>query len=325
MRFALLTAALHLAFSVQSFLALSSERLSRGLQTNNQNENEIPEGYCLCSDVEKNRDCGPDREPLTVEILVVDSPGIITMVRWNADDYFRFTNGAVKVNIKLVPTMPQLFQEIENDARAGGGLFDAYFTNPVVIGSAALLGGFLDLTPYVRSSPYADWTDVLLALRTYVTSFEDKTHIILLDGDTHTMFYRKDVLQAFGLEVPRTWDEYISVAKAIHGKTFNGIEMSGSCISRIQGDHAQYFYHLVLSSITQTQGTADGSLFDPKDMSPLLGEAGVEMLRVHEEMSKYGTPDGKRSIVAFNLGSNWRKLIFTQSIPISSTTFRTVT
>ena len=41
-------------------------------------------------------------------------------------------------------------------------------------------------------------TDVLLALRTHVTSFEDKVYLILLDGDTHTLYYRKDVLEHFG-------------------------------------------------------------------------------------------------------------------------------
>eukprot|EP00339_Tiarina_fusa_P010668 CAMPEP_0117052286 /NCGR_PEP_ID=MMETSP0472-20121206/36143_1 /TAXON_ID=693140 ORGANISM="Tiarina fusus, Strain LIS" /NCGR_SAMPLE_ID=MMETSP0472 /ASSEMBLY_ACC=CAM_ASM_000603 /LENGTH=239 /DNA_ID=CAMNT_0004766857 /DNA_START=138 /DNA_END=857 /DNA_ORIENTATION=+ len=151
---------------------------------------------------------------ITCQILVVDSPGIITMVDWNARDYYEYTGGRVKVEIKLAPTMPALFEEIENDARSGGGLFDAYYTNPVILGTAAVLNGFMDMTPFVKESPVADWTDVLLALRTYVTSFEDKIHIILLDGDTHTMFYRKDVLEAFNLQVPRTWNEYTEVAKA---------------------------------------------------------------------------------------------------------------
>lgn len=193
--------------------------------------------------------------------------------------------------------MPALFEEIENDARAGGGLYDAYYTNPVILGTAAMLNGFLDLTPHVKASPYADWIDVLSALRTYVTSFEDKIYIILLDGDTHTMFYRKDILEAFNLTVPRTWNEYTEVAKAIHGKEFNNITMSGSCVSRIQGDHAMYWHHLILSTITQTQGTSDGSLFDTKDMSPLTGEAAAEMLRIHEEHSKYGSWDEYSDII----------------------------
>ena len=159
-----------------------------------------------------------DAEPITVQILMLDVQGIIDMVEWNAKDYEKFTGGRVKVEIKRAPSMPALFEEIENDARSGGGLFDAYYTNPTILGTAAMLGGFMDLTDNVKSNPYADWTDVLLALRTYVTSFEDKIYLVLLDGDTHTLFYRKDVLEAFGLDVPRTWNEYNEVAKAVHGK-----------------------------------------------------------------------------------------------------------
>lgn len=236
-------------------------------------------------------------EPLVLQILVVDSPGIITMVKWNADDYFVHTKGRVKVEIRLAPTMPSLFEEIESSARAGGGLYDAYYTNPVILGTAAMLGGFLDLTEYVKASKYSDWTDVLLALRTYVTSFEDKIYIILLDGDTHTLFYRKDVLQHFGLEPPRTWNEYNEVAQKVHGSVFNNTTISGSCVSRIQGDHAMYWYHLVLSTITQTQGTHEGSLFDTKDMAPLTGAALEEMLRIHQEQAKYGTFDEYSDII----------------------------
>ena len=213
------------------------------------------------------------------------------MVAWNARDYEK-VNPNVKIVIKKAPTMPALFEEIENDARTGGSLFDAYYTNPVILGTAAIMNGFLDLTPFVKESSYADWTDVLLALRTYVTSFEDKIYIILLDGDTHTLFYRRDVLEHFGLQPPRTWNEYTEVAKAVHGQVFDGQELYGSCVSRIDGDHAMYWSHLLLSTITQTEGTSTGSLFDTKDMTPLTGEAVAEMLRLHEMHNQYGAPDG---------------------------------
>ena len=215
-------------------------------------------------------------------------------MRWNADDYYKHTNGTVRVEIKTVPTMTSLFEEIENDARSGGGLYDGYFTNPVIMGTAALLNGFHDLTPYVKRSRHVDWGDVLLAIRTYMTSFEDQTLIIPLDGDTLQLFYRKDILKAFDLQVPRTWNEYEEVAKRLHGEVYNGTALSGSCVSRQLGDHAMYWYHMVLSTITQTNGTSEGSMFDTKDMSPLLGEAGAEMLRIHEGQARYGAYDGKQ-------------------------------
>ena len=103
--------------------------------------------------------------------------------------------------------MADLYAEIESDARSGAALYDAYYTNPIILGTAAVLNGFLDLTSYVKDDPLSEWSDVLLALRNYVTTFEDKIYLILLDGDTHTMFYRKDVLEAFNFSAPRTWSD----------------------------------------------------------------------------------------------------------------------
>lgn len=227
--------------------------------------------------------------PTTLKILALVDPGIRAMVEWNADDYYAHTNGAVKIDITTASSMATLYEEIEMDARNGGGLFDAYYTNPQIMGTAAALNGFHDLTPYIKISPSVDWTDVLPALRQYYTSFEDKTYLIPFDGDTINLFYRKDIFKAFDLQAPRTWSEYNQVARTIHGKIFNGTTLTGNCMQR--GNHAQYWYHMVLATITQTHGTSEGSLFDTKDMSPLLGEAAVEMLRIHEEQAKYGAPD----------------------------------
>ena len=63
-----------------------------------------------------------EEEPLTLQILVVDSIGIINMVAWNGRDYEEFTGGKVKIEIKTTATMPALYEEIENDARTGASL-----------------------------------------------------------------------------------------------------------------------------------------------------------------------------------------------------------
>ena len=85
------------------------------------------------------------------------------MVLWNARDYEKFTNGRVKINIKTVPTMPALFEEIEYDARNGGGLYDADYTNPLALGTAVSLGGLLDLTKYVKESKYSEWVRTIIS------------------------------------------------------------------------------------------------------------------------------------------------------------------
>ena len=86
------------------------------------------------------------------------------MVLWNAQDYEKFTNGRVKIHIKTVPTMPALFEEIEFDARNGGGLYDGYYTNPLALGTAVSLGGLLDLTEHVKESKYSEWVRYVIIL-----------------------------------------------------------------------------------------------------------------------------------------------------------------
>jgi multiple sugar transport system substrate-binding protein len=253
--------------------------------------NYTPEESSPCAAQYQDETLANDEKVISIRILSYEPYGV-DQITPNARDYEAYTGGRVKIESVTTPSLTQLYEEIENDARSGGALFDGYYTNPIPMGTAVMQHGFLDLTPFLKDNPLAEWTDVLPALRKYVTSFEDKAYMVLMDGDTHSMFYRKDVLNEFGLRVPRTWNEYIEVAAAVHGKTFLNKTLSGSCVSRIGGDHAQFWAHLILSSITQTKGTSTGSLFDTKDMKPLAGAAMAEMIRIQEMQSKYGTPDG---------------------------------
>ena len=64
---------------------------------------------------------------------------VFISVAWNAWDYYEHTNGKVKIQVKTVSSMTALFEEIELDARTGGGLFDGYYTSPVILGTTPAL------------------------------------------------------------------------------------------------------------------------------------------------------------------------------------------
>jgi multiple sugar transport system substrate-binding protein len=246
---------------------------------------------CMGDDSNNNNDSNNEnnKEVITASVLALE--GAYNLVEWNARDYEKFTNGRVKIEVKIALTEKELHDEIIADARQHGGLFDGYLTSPIILGTAAMLNGFLDLTSY-KNSKEAEWMDILLEIRNFLTSFDNKVYLIPLDGDTLTLYYRKDILNVLNLTVPRTWNEYNAVAKAVHNITFDGKTISGSCISRMYGAQSHYFAHLILSTITQSNGTFTGSLFDSSNMAPLTtGEAVVEMLRLQEEQSKYGTPN----------------------------------
>lgn len=141
--------------------------------------------------------------------------------------------GQVQVEVVQVP-VSELFPNIENEAESQIGLYDGFFTGPGVLGSVVDHEGFADLTDYIQESAdrSKDWLDVLLGYRQEIAQYEDKILMYPLDGDTLSLFYRKDILDAFGLKVPRTWDEYNQVAAATHGKVWNNQTLVGSCVAR---------------------------------------------------------------------------------------------
>ena len=150
---------------------------------------------------------------------------------------------------------------------------------------------YMDLGDFVRESTVLDWPDILPAFKEELSTYDGKVYMLPLDGHVLSLFYRIDILKHFGLKVPRTWDEYIDVAKATHGKSYNGTTLNGSCIGRKYSTSS--YTSLVLAPITQTMGTKTGHLFDPRDMSPLTGEALAEVIRQFELQLKYGADDGK--------------------------------
>lgn len=146
---------------------------------------------------------------------------------------------------------------------------------------------------FVRESSDLNWLDILPAFRDVITTYDGNIYMIPLDGDVHSLFYRIDILNEFGLQVPRTWDEYVDVAKATHGKTYKNTTLNGSCIGRTVNNVGAYNANLVLASITQTLGTRTGFLFDTEDMTPLTGEGLAEVMRQFELQAKYGANDGE--------------------------------
>ena len=138
---------------------------------------------------------------------------------------------------------------------------------------------------------------------------------IPLDGDLLTMYYRKDLFEAFNRTVPRTWDEYSEAAKFFHNRTYfpDGVtpiapldennqtqKVQGSCVGRMQCANS-YWARLILFSMTQNKGTSSGALFDPENnMNPLLGEAMVEALRHMANQARFDDPGQFNGCLGYN-------------------------
>lgn len=223
---------------------------------------------------------------------------------WAEDLAEQFNQERPDVNVEVIlfDNNPELSENIINEAKTKTGLFDIFITPPDVMGDIAEEDGWADLTSFVDSSKERteEWSDIFVGYRKWISQFQDKILMYPLDGDVLSMFYREDVLEEFGLKVPRTWEEYNEVASATHGKSYKNQTLVGSCVGRVKGCAGAYWANLVLSSMTQRNGMSSGSIFDTSDMKPLLGEALVQALEWMEIQAKFGASNEFEGCVGVN-------------------------
>lgn len=76
-----------------------------------------------------------------------------------------------------------------------------------------------------------------------VLSFDGSVYGFPSEGDTAWLFYRKDLLEAAGLEVPQTWDEFLAVAQALN----NPPELYGTVLGAKPDEAVWDFQHFLFS------------------------------------------------------------------------------
>lgn len=205
---------------------------------------------------------------------------------------FEAATGA-RVNIIAVP-FSDLYQKILTDWASGTNSIDAAVFAPQWMVDY-IAGGYLeDLTDRVAADPAIEQDDVSAFFRDFSERYNGRVYMKTLDGDFHMMYYRKDVLEAAGQAVPRTWDEYLEVAAAVHGQDMNddGTPDFGSCIAKKRNAQSYWFVMDVVGSMTQSKGTSQGAFFDTADMTPLVDNEGFrKALDFLAESTRYGPPD----------------------------------
>jgi multiple sugar transport system substrate-binding protein len=227
-----------------------------------------------------------------VTVNVVTQTGAIQEPLQRRAPDFEAATGA-KINIIAVP-FSDLYQKILTDWASGTNSIDAAVFAPQWMVDY-IAGAYLeDLTDRVAADPAIEQDDVGAFFRDFSERYDGRIYMKTFDGDFHMMYYRKDVLEAAGLEVPRTWDEYLEVAAAVHGQDMNddGTPDFGSCIAKKRNAQSYWFVMDVVGSMTQSKGTSQGAFFDTADMTPLVDNEGFrKALDFLAESTKYGPPD----------------------------------
>ncbi len=227
-----------------------------------------------------------------VTVNVMTQTGAIQEPLQRRAPEFEKLTGAT-INVIAVP-FSDLYQKVLTDWASGTNSVDAAVFAPQWMVDY-IAGGYLeDLTPRVEADPEIQQEDVGAFFRDFSEKYDGKIYMVTLDGDFHMMYYRKDLLDEAGLEVPKTWDEYLEVAKALNGKDMNGDGTPdfGSCIAKKRNAQSYWFVTDVVGSMVQSKGTSQGAFFNTDDMTPLIDNEGFrKALDFLSESTKYGPPD----------------------------------
>jgi multiple sugar transport system substrate-binding protein len=232
-----------------------------------------------------------DFRGVTVNVMTFVGPQIAEPLQRRAPEFEKLTGA--KINILTVP-FSDLYQKLLTDWASGSNSVDAAVFAPQWMVDYTK-GGFLeDLSARVAHDPALKEDDVMPFFRDFSQRFNGKTYLIALDGDFQMVYYRSDILQTLGKQPPKTWDEYLDIAKAANGKAFggDGKPVAGSCISKKRNAQAYWAIVSMASGYIQSKGTAQGAFFDPRNFKPLVNnDAFKAALNVYKESTQYGPPN----------------------------------
>ncbi|MFT4191562.1 MAG: sugar ABC transporter substrate-binding protein [Comamonas sp.] len=131
--------------------------------------------------------------------------------------HFEAETGA-RINPVIVP-YDEIGNKLALDQQSGANTIDVAAPWYVSIGDLADGGALLDLSDWIKGDAGLQVGDFIPSIYDPYTVFDGKRWGLPFDGDTHVLFYNKEILARNGFaQPPRTWDEYVAQARAITAK-----------------------------------------------------------------------------------------------------------
>ncbi len=212
-----------------------------------------------------------------------------------AKNWEKQTGASIELN--LIP-----FGELQDKvsvALSAGAYVGDILNLPAYLGGDLMGNGFIEEVPSdVKARIH--WNDIL-SLYQQQTAWGGKTYGYPWDGDFHSMYYRKDVINnknyqtkfrkkyGYKLGAPKTWDEYYDVAKFFQEDVselkFGSVEL---VMRKNQGFHG----YISRATCYSKMPNNPAFFFDPDTMNSEVNNPGfVKALEDLKKILKYSPPD----------------------------------
>jgi len=216
-------------------------------------------------------------ETITVAVHAVPHATAV----YNFQDQFLKETG-IKVKV-IEMTADVMYEKYMTEFIGGTGAYDVVQMNPQWLA---------DTSPYLAPlKPLADKEGLDFKLDDLVPKFRDLYCSWLgvwygmpWDGDVHLLYYRKDIFDKLGIEVPKTWKEYRDTASFLNGWDWDDDgEIEYGCTEYLKKDR-MYWWFL-------DRFACYGGVYFDEDMNPLINtKSGMMALKNMVECLPYMPP-----------------------------------
>jgi sorbitol/mannitol transport system substrate-binding protein len=217
----------------------------------------------------------------SIDVLMVNNPQMVDLQRLTADHFTKETG--IGVNFTVLPEN-DVRDKISQEFSSQAGQYDVASLSNFEIPIYAKSKWIAPLDDYVAADAQFNQADILPPMTKSLTADDGKLYGEPFYGESSFLMFRKDVLEAAGLQMPAkpTWPEVADIAAKVDGKQQG---MRGICL-RGQPGWGQIF-----APLTTVVNTFGGTWFD-KDWNarvdaPEFTEATkfyVDLVRAHGEI-----------------------------------------
>jgi hypothetical protein len=216
-------------------------------------------------------------------------------------------------------------KELQAEASLAQDSNDGFVIPPMVLGSLANILASLDDIDSNDNSINNTMNSQLLPIYKRLQIVDGKRAAIpLFAGNQLLLFYRKDILEQLNQSPPKTWEDVLDISKKLNipkeSLPINSTILYGTCMGRMSQNACRQrtsqtgmpchslsmtYLGMTLSSMTQTDGSSTGWLFDgtleSSQLSPLLNGTLEPTIQILEELLQTGAEDELHQDASLNL------------------------
>ncbi len=218
----------------------------------------------------------------TIDVAMVANPQMVALQELVEAGAFNEAYPNITVNLTVLPEN-EIRQTITQDVTTQSGQFDVFTIGPFEVPLWAAQGWLAEVGEEAEANPDYDLADVFESMKAGLT-YEDGLYALPFYGESAMTFYRTDLFEEAGLEMPErpTWEQIAEFAEALNEPG----EISGVCLRGLPGWGEM---GAPLGTVINAFG---GRWFDENWEAQLTDEDSARAIRFYIELLQNYGPEG---------------------------------